>query len=118
MAAALASLQDPKSGLWHSDLLDPANYPQPEISGSALITFGLAWGVNNGALDPAIYKPVIARAWQGMVNEIYADGRLGNIQQTDGAPNHYLPASSYNFGVGGFLLAASEVARLSEHRRR
>jgi rhamnogalacturonyl hydrolase YesR len=116
MAAALASIQDPKNGVWHSDLLDTADYPQPELSGSTLITFGLAWGVNNGVLDRATYTPVIAKAWRGIVNEIYADGRLGNIQQTDEAPQHYLPASSYNFGVGGFLLAGSEVAKLSEHR--
>jgi rhamnogalacturonyl hydrolase YesR len=115
MAVALASLQDPKNGLWHSDLLEPADYPQPEISGSSLITFGLAWGVNHGVLDRATYLPVIANAWRGMLNEIYADGRLGNIQQTDESPEHYLPQSSYNFGVGGFLLAGSEVAKLQEH---
>ena len=50
-----------------------------------------------------------------MVNEIYADGRLGDIQQTGGAPNYYLPSSSYNFGVGGFLLAGEQVAQLGEH---
>jgi rhamnogalacturonyl hydrolase YesR len=115
MAAAMAALQDPKNGLWHSDLLDPADYPQPELSGSTLITFGLAWGVNNGVLDRATYMPVIAKAWRGMMNEIYADGRIGNVQQTDEAPEHYLPQSSYNFGVGGFLLAGSEVAKLAEH---
>jgi len=118
MAAEFASIQDPKSGLWHSDLLDSADYPQPEISGSSLIVLGLAWGVNHGVLDRSTYSPVIAKAWSGLVNEIYADGRLGNIQQTGGAPNYYLPGSSYNFGVGGFLLAAEQVARLSEHRTR
>jgi rhamnogalacturonyl hydrolase YesR len=115
MAKELASIQDPKSGLWHSDLLDATDYPQPEISGSALITFGLAWGVNHGILDRATYAPVVVRAWRGMVNEIYADGRLGNIQQTDGKPDYYLPGSSYNFGVGGFLLAAEQVALLGKH---
>lgn len=115
LSAALASLQDPQNGLWHSDMLDPADYPQPEISGSSLITFGLAWGVNHGILDRATYTPVIAKAWRGMLDEIYADGRLGNVQQTDESPEHYLPQSSYNFGVGGFLLAGSEVAKLSEH---
>jgi unsaturated rhamnogalacturonyl hydrolase len=115
MAAELASIQDPKNGLWHSDLLDPVDYPQPEISGSALITFGLAWGVNQGVLDRATYAPVVARAWRGMVNQIYADGRLGNVQQTDGKPDYYLPGSSYNFGVGGFLLAAEQVAHLGGH---
>jgi rhamnogalacturonyl hydrolase YesR len=118
MATKLASIQDRKSGLWHSDLLDPGDYPQPEISGSAMITLGLAWGVNHGVLDRAVYTPVVAKAWRGMVHEIYADGRLGNIQQTDGAPNYYLPASSYNFGVGGFLLAGEQVALLGKHASR
>ncbi|MGA8160438.1 MAG: glycoside hydrolase family 88 protein [Acidobacteriaceae bacterium] len=112
MAAAMAALQDRKSGLWHSDLLDPQDYPQPEVSGSALIAFALAWGVNHGLLDRATYVPVIARAWKGLVGQIYADGRLGNIQQTGAAPAHYLPSSSYTYGVGGFLLAAEQVAKL------
>ena len=115
MAKELVSIQDPKTGLWHADLLDSVDYPQPEISGSSLITLGLAWGVNHGVLDRATYAPAVARAWSGLVSQIYADGRLGNIQQTDGAPNYYLPGSSYNFGVGGFLLAGEEVAHLHEH---
>jgi rhamnogalacturonyl hydrolase YesR len=115
MSAELASIQDKKSGLWHSDLLDPADYPQPEISGSAFVTFGIAWGVNHGVLDRATYTPVIARAWRGLVGQIYADGRLGNIQQTGDAPAHYLVSSSYNYGVGAFLLAGAQVAELEAH---
>ncbi len=116
MAAQFASLQDSKDGLWHSDLLDAQDYPQPELSGSALITFGLAWGVNHDILDRATYLPVIEKAWRGMVNEIYEDGRLGNVQQTDGKPDYYMPSSSYNFGVGGFLLAGEQVAMLKAHK--
>ena len=47
-------------------MLDPADYDQPEISGSALMTFGMAWGVNNGLLDRKVYTPVIQKAWAGM----------------------------------------------------
>jgi unsaturated rhamnogalacturonyl hydrolase len=112
MAEAFAALQDRKSGLWHSDLLDPEDYPQPETSGSALVTFALAWGVNHRILDRATYLPVISRAWKGLVGQIYADGRLGNVQQTGAGPAHYLPSSSYTYGVGGFLLAAEQVAKL------
>ncbi|HEY1803535.1 MAG TPA: glycoside hydrolase family 88 protein [Terracidiphilus sp.] len=117
MAAAVAPLQDPQNGLWHSDLLDAQDYPQPEVSGSALIVFALAWGVNHGILERAIYMPVIAKAWRGLVGEIYADGRLGNIQQTGAEPAHYLPSSSYNYGVGAFLLAGAQVAGLSANAR-
>jgi unsaturated rhamnogalacturonyl hydrolase len=117
MAAAIVPLQDPHDGLWHSDLLDPQDYPQPETSGSALITFALAWGVNHGLLSRPRYLPVIAKAWRGLVAQIYVDGRLGNIQQTGAAPAHYLPGSSYNYGVGAFLLAGAEVEQLAMHPR-
>ncbi|MGD0911321.1 MAG: glycoside hydrolase family 88 protein [Terracidiphilus sp.] len=115
MAAAVVAIQDERSGLWHSDLLDPDDYPQPETSGSAFITFALAWGVNHGLLDSATYRPVIEKAWRGLLSQIYANGRLGNIQQTGAAPAHYLPSSSYDYGVGAFLLAGAQVELLSEH---
>lgn len=114
MSAAVAALQDPK-GLWHSDMLDAQDYPQPEVSGSALMTFAMAWGVNHGVLDRDTYMPVISKAWRGLVKQIYADGRLGNIQQTGAAPAHYLPSSSYNYGVGAFLLAGAQVVDLPAH---
>lgn len=117
MAAAVAKLQDPKDGLWHSDMLDPADYPQPEVSGSALIAYALAWGIDQGILDRATYVPVLRKAWAGLVGQIYADGRLGNIQQTGAAPAYYLPSSSFNYGVGGFLLAGSEIVALDESHR-
>jgi unsaturated rhamnogalacturonyl hydrolase len=115
MATAVVALQDSQTGLWHSSLLDPEDYPLPETSGSALMTFALAWGVNHGLLDRTVYTPVIAKAWSGLVHQIYADGRLGCIQQTGAAPAHYLPSSSYTYGVGAFLLAGSQVAELSQH---
>jgi unsaturated rhamnogalacturonyl hydrolase len=112
MAAEVASIQDPKNGLWHADLLDAVDFPRPEVSGSSFIAFALAWGVNHGVLDRATYMPVIAKAWRGLVAQIYADGRLGNIQQTGAYPAHYLPTSSYNYGVGAFLVAGEQVAKL------
>lgn len=115
MAAGIASIQDRESGLWHSDLLDAADYPQPEISGSAFMTFAMAWGVNHGVLDRATYMPVIAKAWRGLVGQVYADGRLGNIQQTGDAPAHYLASSTYIYGVGAFLLAGAQVEELEAH---
>jgi len=108
MAARIASMQG-KDGLWRSGLLDPAAYDLPELSGSAFFTYSLAWGVNRGILDRAQYQPVVERAWAGMLTHIYADGRLGSIQPIDGAPGKFKPSASYVYGVGGFLMAASEV---------
>ncbi len=116
MAAALAKLQDTTgdtAGLWHSSLLDPEDFPLPENSGSALIVFGMAYGVNEGILDRATYMPVIEKGWAGLLRHIYADGRLGDIQQTGAEPTPYYPASSYNYGVGGFMLAGAELHRMA-----
>jgi len=112
MAAAVAKIQG-TDGLWRAGMLDPADYDQPEISGSSLMTYGIAWGVNNGLLDKKVYTPVIQKAWAGMLTHIYADGRLGDIQQTGSAPALFKPSSSWNYGVGGFLLAGSEIYKMS-----
>ncbi len=111
MAARVASLQGP-DGLWRAGLLDQGNYSLPEISGSALITYALAWGVNEGVLDKKTYQPVVAKAWAGMLKHVYADGRLGCIQQTGAEPAPFKPTASYTYGVGGFLLAGSEIRRM------
>lgn len=112
MSARVAQLQNPQ-GLWHAGLLDPATYPLPEISGSALFVFAMAYGVNRGYLDATVYRPVIERAWSGIVKHVYADGRLGGIQQTGAEPAFYRPTSSFNYGVGGFMLAAAELKKLA-----
>jgi unsaturated rhamnogalacturonyl hydrolase len=116
MAAAVAKIQGP-DGLWRAGLLDPKSYDQPEISGSALMTFGMAWGVNNGILDHKVYAPVIAKAWAGMLKHVYADGRLGDIQQTGAEPAAFKPSASYTYGVGGFLLAGSEIRKMDAGKK-
>ena len=93
--------------------LDPAAYDLPEVSGSAFFTYSLAWGINHGVLDRAKFEPVVKRSWAGMLTHIYADGRLGSIQPIDGQPGKFKPSASYVYGVGGFLLAASEVDALA-----
>jgi unsaturated rhamnogalacturonyl hydrolase len=108
MADRIAAIQG-EDGLWRSGLLDPGAYDLPEVSGSAFFTYSLAWGINHGVLDRAKFEPVVKHAWAGMLTHIYADGRLGSIQPIDGQPGKFKPSASYVYGVGGFLLAASEV---------
>jgi len=113
MIAKIASLQ-PADGLWRTGLLDPEAYKMPEISGSAFFTFAMASGVNHGILDRAHYEPIVRKSWAAMVSHIYADGRLGNIQPIGFAPDKFDPGSSYVYGVGGFLLAGSELDRMAD----
>jgi unsaturated rhamnogalacturonyl hydrolase len=111
MAARVASLQG-TDGLWRAGLLDQTNYSEPEISGSALMTYALAWGMKEGILDKKVYQPVVAKAWAGMLQHVYADGRLGCIQQTGAEPAPFKPTASYTYGVGAFLMAGSEILRM------
>jgi len=114
MAARVAALQGP-DGLWRAGLLDPEDYDQPEISGSAFFTYALAAGVNEGILDRKVYWPVIERAWAGLLRHVYADGRLGCIQQTGAEPAPFKASASYTYGVGAFLLAGSEIRQMHGH---
>jgi unsaturated rhamnogalacturonyl hydrolase len=111
MAAKVATLQGP-DGLWRADLLDPGRDDLPEVSGSALFTYAMAAGVNAGVLDGKVYRPVIKKAWAGMLHHVYADGRLGCIQQTGAEPAPYKASASYTYGVGAFLLAGSEIRKM------
>ena len=113
MAAEMLSIQG-KDGLWRPGLLDGDAYPLPEISGSAFVTYALAYGVNEGILDRASYWPAVEKAWAGMLTHVYADGRLGSIQPVGAAPGAYGETSSYVYGVGAYLLAGSEIYRTAK----
>lgn len=115
MAAAVAAAQG-DDGLWRAGLLDANSYANPEVSGSAFFVYAMTWGMQHGILDPGKYAPVVSRAWEGLVRQIYTDGRLGNIQPVGEAPGVYTSSASYVFGVGAFLLAGSELdAWLASH---
>jgi unsaturated rhamnogalacturonyl hydrolase len=112
MVEKLAAIQR-ADGLWRSGLLDPAAYDLPEVSGSAFFTFAIAYGINEMILDRKTYFPMVVRSWKGILGHIYADGRLGSIQPIDGQPGKFKPSASYVYGVGGFLMAGSEMHRLA-----
>lgn len=112
MADRIAGLQQ-SDGLWRASLLDPASYPNPEISGSAFFTYAMAWGIDNGLLDRRKYLPVVQKSWRGMLTHIYADGRLGSIQPIGGEPGKFKPSSSWVYGVGAFLMAGSELTHIA-----
>jgi unsaturated rhamnogalacturonyl hydrolase len=113
MASRIASLQS-DDGLWRPGLLDPKAHSLPEVSGSALFIYGLAWGVNHGILDRKKYLPVVQAGWKGLLSHIYTDGRLGSIQAVASEPGGFEPSSSYVYGVGAFLLAGSEMKSLAK----
>jgi unsaturated rhamnogalacturonyl hydrolase len=112
MAAAVAPLQG-SDGLWRPGLLDADAYKLPENSGSAFITYALAYGIRENLLERKHYLPIVKKAWAGLLAHIYEDGRLGCIQPIGAAPGAFTATSSYVYGVGAYLLAGSEIYKLA-----
>ncbi len=110
MAYKFQSIQHP-SGYWASSLLDAAHAPLPETSGTAFITFGLAWGVNRGLLPESEFGPHIDRAWSALANAVNEEGKLGWVQQVGYAPDQVLGSDTQLYGSGALLLAASELVK-------
>jgi unsaturated rhamnogalacturonyl hydrolase len=111
MAAKLLALQS-ADGFWHASLLDPASYPNPEMSATAFFVYGMAWGVNNGYLDKATYLPAIVKGWKSMVTSVWPDGKVGFIQPIGADPKSVTKEMTEVYGVGGFLMAGTEITRL------
>jgi len=111
MAAKILSLQDP-GGYWHASLLDPASYPNPEMSATSFFVFGMAWGINNGYLDRETYLPAVIKGWKTMVGSVWPDGKLGFVQPIGADPKSVTREMTEVYGVGGFLLAGSEMIKL------
>jgi unsaturated rhamnogalacturonyl hydrolase len=111
MAAKLLSLQS-ADGFWHASLLDPASYPSPEMSATAFFVYGLAWGVNNGYLDKETYLPAVVKGWKSMVTSVWPDGKVGFIQPIGADPKSVTREMTEVYGVGGFLMAGTEITRL------
>jgi rhamnogalacturonyl hydrolase YesR len=119
MCAALIKVQRP-DGFWNVSLHDPTNFGGKETSGTALFTYGFAWGVNNGILNKKTYTPVLIKAWNAMVKDaVHPDtGMLGFVQGTGKEPKDGQPVSYTNvpdfedYGLGCFLLAGTEVYKM------
>jgi len=108
MSKTIAGLQH-ENGLWSVSLLAKEAYPAPETSGSGFMTYGLAWGVNVGHLDADSYAPVVRKGWQALVDAVGDDGKLGWVQPVGAGPDSVLETDSQLYGVGAFLLAASQM---------
>jgi rhamnogalacturonyl hydrolase YesR len=112
MAAKIKTLQQP-DGMWRTGLLDPQSYPDKEESGTGFFTYALAWGVNHGLLDKAEYTPVVMKAWAALADCEQPGGKVIHVQPVGAEPLGFSPNSSAPFGVGAFLLAGSEVYKLT-----
>ncbi|MCX6344672.1 MAG: glycoside hydrolase family 88 protein [Armatimonadetes bacterium] len=113
MVSKVIALQ-PKDGLWRPSLLDPQEIKTGETSGTGFFCYAIAWGINDGILDARTYRPAVDTAWNALVNKVGSDGRLGYVQPGGDRPAQFKTDNTAPYGVGAFLLAGSEVYKLSE----
>jgi rhamnogalacturonyl hydrolase YesR len=100
-------------GSWPSSLLEAGSDAHSETSATALLAFGLAWGVNTGLLERTAFMPAITRAWASIVDNIHSDGKVGYVQQVAYAPGSASKDDAQLYGSGAVLLAAAELHRLA-----
>lgn len=113
MAAAFLKAQQP-DGLWRPGILDPQTHTARETSGTAFITYALAWGLNHKVLDEKTYKPAVIKGWNSLTTSVTSEGKLENVQPIGAAPHGFDPGNSEPFATGAFLMAASEAYGLAK----
>lgn len=118
MSQAFASCQR-EDGFWNCSLVSPVTFGGKETTGTSLFLYGMSWGLRNGLLKEKQYRPIVDRAWKALQTEsVHADGFLGYVQGTgkepkDSQPVTYTRVPDFeDFGLGCFLLGASEYYRL------
>lgn len=116
LSEALPPLQR-TDGFWNVSLKDPTNFGGPELTGTSLFVYGMAWGVRKGILPAKKFNPIIHQAWKGMSTCVHSNGFLGFVQGTGKEPKDSQPVTFdhvpnfEDFGLGCFLLAGSELLK-------
>lgn len=120
MSKAIAACQR-TDGFWNVSLHSPLTYGGKEATGTSLFLYGISWGLRNGLLKSSAYRPVCDKAWQGMAQDaVHPTGFLGYVQGTGKQPSDAQPVTRdktpdfEDFGVGCFLLGATEYYQLLE----
>jgi rhamnogalacturonyl hydrolase YesR len=120
MFQALVPLQR-ADGFWNVSLKDSTHFGGKELTGTALFTYSMAWSINNGLISKKEYLSVVMKAWNAIITaSLHTDGSLGYVQGSGKEPKEGQPVTyenipdSEDLGVGCFLLAGSEVYKLSK----
>lgn len=114
MASSLKESQQAE-GYWPRSLLDLSHAPGYETSGTALFLYGYLCGINNGLLSEKEYLPVVKKGWKYLTNiALQENGLVGYVQPIGERADQHRnvgPETTSDFGVGAFLLAASEMVK-------
>jgi len=103
-----------EDGLWGAGILDREAHQQAETSGSAFFVYGMAYAINEGIVETKEFSPAVEKAWKALCTFVQPDGRFGGTQPIGDSPVKYDENYTMPYGVGAFLLAASEIYRLSD----
>jgi unsaturated rhamnogalacturonyl hydrolase len=112
MMSKLLTLQT-ADGTWHSNLLYPDDVRGPEASGTAFITYAMAWGINNKLLSADQYEPAAVKGWNALNAHLTSDGIPGYVQGTGYQPGAAKPEGTQLYATGAFLMAAVELQKLA-----
>ncbi|KGJ88281.1 glycoside hydrolase family 88/105 protein [Colwellia psychrerythraea] len=107
----LASAQQ-DDGFWRPSVLAPERAPFKESSGTGLIAYAYAYGINQGLLDKQEYLPVVKKAWTALVGVVQPSGKFGWVQQINAGPAPVLASDTQVYGVAAFLLTGTEVYKM------
>lgn len=111
--ARLASAQQ-SDGFWRPSVLAPDSQPYKESSGTTLILHAYASGINQGLLDKNQYRDLVEKAWTALNGVVNKEGRLGWVQPIGASPDTVTADDTQIYGVGGFLLAGTEIYKMLE----
>ena len=98
-------------GFWNVNLGDPDEYSSPESSGTAFFVYAIAWGINNGILNPDVYDDVVIRAWRALYTAVDEEGNVCWGQHVARGPSRVDKEDSDEYVAGAFLLAGSEILK-------
>ncbi len=116
MSKALVECQR-EDGFWNVSLHSPATFGGPEMTGTALFLYGMAWGANNGILSGKQYFATMQKAWNALASCVHDNGFLGYNQGTGKEPAAGQPVTFSSmpdfedYGTGCFLLGATEYCK-------
>jgi rhamnogalacturonyl hydrolase YesR len=113
LSEGIAKCELPEGGFGIS-LMNNKTYPEVELSATALVCFGMTFGLNNGILPKEKYEPIVRRAWKKVFAMQTPDGAMRQCQQGGVDPRRFDPQNNENYGTGAFLLFASEFIKFAK----
>ena len=119
MSEALLKCQH-EDGFWGVSLVSDTDYPGPEMTGTALFLYGMAWGIQHGILKCKKYRPACDLTWKALKSCIHDNGFLGWNQGTSKRPSDCQPVTFYSvpdfedYGTGCYLLGLTEYYKLKK----